>query len=77
MTSSNTSLVTAVLSMPKPVTSRLPAPRPVPNSKRPSLRWSSMATRSATRTGWLTCGLRLKMPEPTWIRSVTADRWAR
>ena len=75
MTSSHTSLVTSVLSMSKPVTSRLPAPRPVPNSKRPSLRWSSIATRSATRAGWFTRGFRLKIPEPRWMRSVAHDRY--
>ena len=74
MTSSHTALVESVLGMPKPVTSLLPAPRPVPNSKRPSLRWSSMATRSATRAGWFTSGLRLKMPEPRWMRLVRAAR---
>ena len=75
MTSSQTALVESVPGMPKPVTSLLPAPRPVPNSKRPSLRWSSMATRSATRTGWLIWGLRLKMPDPRWMRWVRAARW--
>jgi hypothetical protein len=48
----------------KVATSWLPAPRPVPNSKRRLLRWSSMATFSAVRTGWLTRGERLKMPDP-------------
>src|SRR5205823_6255956 len=76
MTSSHTSLVTSVLSMSKPVTSRLPAPRPVPNSKRPSLRWSSIATRSATRAGWFTRGFRLKIPEPRWMRSGADDHLA-
>ena len=33
-----------------------------------------MATRSALRTGWFTRGLRLKMPEPRWMRSVSAAR---
>jgi hypothetical protein len=74
MTSSHIALVASVPGMPKPVTSRLPAPRPVPNSNRPSLRWSSMATLSATRAGWFTGGERLKMPEPRWMRSVTAAR---
>ena len=31
-----------------------------------------MATRSATRAGWLTGGVMLKMPEPRWICSVSA-----
>ena len=35
-----------------------------------------MATRSALRTGWLTRGLRLKMPDPRWIRSVARARKA-
>ena len=52
----------------------LPAPLPVPNSKRPSERWSSIATRSATFAGWFTCGSGLKIPEPRWIRSVARAR---
>ena len=39
-------------------------PRPVPNSKRPSERWSSIATRSATRAGWFTGGVMLMIAEP-------------
>ena len=39
-----------------------------------SERWSSIATRSATRTGWFTGGVMLKIPDPRWIRSVTAAR---
>ena len=50
--------------MPKPFCSVVEEPRPVPNSKRPSERWSSMATRSAMRAGWFTGGVMLKMPEP-------------
>src|SRR5436190_18572581 len=53
-----------------------PAPRPVPNSKRPSLRWSSIATRSALRTGWFTRGDRLKMPELRWMYDVRAAQYA-
>jgi hypothetical protein len=49
-----------------------PAPRPVPNSKRPLVTWSSMATRSALRTGWFTGRERLMMAEPRWMRSVWA-----
>ena len=49
----------------------------MPNSKRPSLRWSIIATRSATRAGWFTGGVMLKMPVPTWIRSVLAATKAR
>ena len=37
--------------MPKPFCSTVDEPRPMPNSKRPSERWSSNATRSATRAG--------------------------
>ena len=33
-----------------------------------------MATRSATRTGWFTCGFTLKIPDPMWMFSVTAAR---
>lgn len=44
----------------------------MPSSKRPSLKMSSTAARSATRAGWLTGGVTLKMPEPTWMRSVAA-----
>src|SRR5688572_21839543 len=58
-TSSHGSLVVAVSRWNVP-TSQDPAPRPVPNSKRPSDTWSSIATRSASRTGWLTIGFRLK-----------------
>jgi hypothetical protein len=49
----------------------------MPNSKRPSLRWSIIATRSATRAGWFTGGVMLKMPVPTWMRSVLAATKAR
>ena len=44
----------------------------MPNSKRPSLRWSSIATRSAMRAGWFTGGVMLKMPVPMWMFSVFA-----
>ena len=54
--------------MPKPFCSVVDEPRPMPNSKRPSDRWSSIATRSATRAGWFTGGVMLKMPEPRWMR---------
>ena len=46
----------------------------MPNSMRPSLRWSIIATRSATRAGWFTGGVMLKIPEPRWMRSVTPAR---
>lgn len=71
-TSSQMARVASVELMSKPVTSRVPAPRPVPNSKRPSERWSSMATFSAMRAGCSLAGLKLKMPEPRWMRSVRA-----
>ncbi len=58
----------------KPRISWLPAPRPVPNSKRPSEMWSSMATRSATFTGWFTWGSGLKIAETMWMRSVAVAR---
>ena len=74
MTSSHSLLVDDGSWMLNVATSWQPAPRPVPNSKRPPMRWSSMATRSALRTGWLTRGLRLKMPEPRWMRSVDRAR---
>ena len=60
--------------MPKPLVSVVEEPRPTPNSNRPPDRWSRTATFSATRAGWLTGGVMLKMPEPTWMRSVAAAR---
>lgn len=79
MVSSQISFVPFMSSMPgrKPRISWLPAPRPVPNSKRPLERWSSMATFSATLTGWFTGASGLKMPEPRWIRSVACARYPR
>ena len=53
--------------MPKPPISVVDEPRPVPNSKRPLERWSSIATRSATRAGWFTGGVTLMIPLPTWM----------
>src|SRR2546422_5046645 len=70
--SSNMARVVSPSGMPKPLNSVEDEPRPVPNSKRPSLRWSSMATRSATRAGWLTGGVRFQIAEPTWMRLVRA-----
>ncbi len=74
--SSQSSFVWFMSVMPgmNPRISWLPAPRPVPNSKRPSERWSSIATFSATFTGWLTGASGLKMPEPRWMRSVACAR---
>src|SRR6266576_3974736 len=77
MTSSNISLVSSGSGIPKPCCSVVDEPRPIPNSNRPSERWSSMATRSATRAGGLTGGVMLKMPEPRWIRLVRAATKAR
>ncbi|MEZ5238789.1 MAG: hypothetical protein R2716_07510 [Microthrixaceae bacterium] len=34
--------------------------------------WSSIATRSALRTGWFTTGERFMIAEPMWMRSVCA-----
>ncbi len=70
--SSYMSLVISSDSMSKPKTSVDEEPRPVPNSKRPSKRWSIRATFSARRAGWLTFGLTLRMAAPTWIWSVCA-----
>ena len=75
--SSHISLVMSRDSMPKPKTSVVDDPRPVPNSNRPSDRWSSMATLSATRAGWLTGGVVLKIADPTWICWVRAATKAR
>ena len=47
-------------------------PRPVPSSKRPLLRLSSMAARSAVRTGWFTGAVMLKIADPRWMREVRA-----
>src|SRR6059036_3413523 len=70
--SSNMARVVSPSGMPKPLNSVEDEPRPVPNSKRPSERWSSMATRSATRAGWLTGGVRFQIAEPRWMRVVRA-----
>ena len=59
--------------MPNPPISVVEEPRPVPNSKRPLDTWSIMATRSATRAGWLTGGVMLMMPLPTCSCSVRAS----
>ena len=63
--------------MPKPRCSVVDEPRPIPNSKRPPDRWSSIATRSATRAGWFTGGVMLKIPVPRWMLSVRAATYAR
>ena len=58
-------------SRPMPVCSYA-AERPVPKSTRPLERWSSMATRSATRIGWWYG--RTTTPRPSLIRFVNALR---
>ena len=63
-------LVMSTLGMSKPSTSVLDEPRPVPNSKRFPVRWSSRATFSAMRWGLLTGGVMLKMAEPRCTCSV-------
>ena len=63
-------LVMSTLGMSKPSTSVLDEPRPVPNSNRLSVRWSSRATFSAMRCGLFTGGVMLKIAEPRWTRSV-------
>src|SRR5437667_216148 len=70
--SSNMARVVSPSGMPKPLNSVDDEPRPVPNSKRPSLRWSRMATRSATRAGCVTGGVRFQIAEPRWMRLVRA-----
>ncbi len=44
--------------------------RPVPSSIRPSVSWSSIATRSATRTGWWYG--RMHTPKPSRMRLTSA-----
>ena len=75
-TSSNMSVVSSGSWMPNPRCSVVDEPRPIPNSKRPSDRLSSIATRSATRAGWFTGGVMLKIPLPRWMLSVRAATYA-
>ena len=72
MVSSTISLVSSGSMIPNPFCSVLDEPRPMPNSKRPPLRWSIIATRSAMRAGWFTGGVTLMIPEPMWMFSVFA-----
>ncbi len=72
MTSSHSALVESLSRMLNAAISWLPAPRPVPHSKRTLVMWSSIAARSANRTGCSLRGERLMMPVPRWIRSVWA-----
>ncbi len=67
ITSFHMALVSEVRVLLKVATSWLPAPRPVPNSKRPSQKWSSMAARSAMRTGCSLVVGRLVMAVPRWM----------
>ena len=50
--------------IPKPPSSAAELDSPLPNSTRPSDTRSSVAIRSATRAGWLTCGMTLTIPWP-------------
>src|SRR3954463_10054016 len=72
MVSPHISFVSSMSAMSKPCTSVLDEPRPVPNSKRLFVRWSSSATFSAMRCGRFTGGVMLKIAEPRWTRSVCA-----
>ena len=63
--------------MPKPYISVDEDPRPVPSSKRPFERLSSIAPRSAVRTGWFTLAVMLKMADAMWMRLVRAATNAR
>ena len=54
------------------MSSWLPAPRPVPNSNLLLVTWSSIAARSAIRTGCSLVTGRLVMAEPICMRSVCA-----
>src|SRR5437016_13835937 len=65
-------LVSAADGMAKPAHSADDEPRPVPNSTRPSERWSMTAMRSATRAGWFTAAVMLTIAVPTWMRLVRA-----
>ena len=60
--------------MPKPRCSVVDDPRPDAELEAAPERWSSIATCSATRAGWFTGGVMLKMPEPMWMRSVAPAR---
>jgi hypothetical protein len=55
---------------PNVLTSVEPLPRPVPSSMRPPVTASMYAICSATRTGWLMAGQRLKMPVTNRMRFV-------
>src|SRR3954469_22761905 len=74
MVSRHMSLVSSMSAMPKPWTSVDDDPRPVPNSKRFPVRWSSSATFSATRTGLFTGGVLLAVAEVDGRRDVEEGR---
>src|SRR5262245_15122824 len=65
-------LVSAADGMSKPAHSADDEPRPVPNSTRPSDRWSMVAMRSATRAGWFTAAVMFVIAVPMWMRFVRA-----
>ncbi len=67
MTSSHWAFVTLGSMTLKVRSSWLPAPRPVPNSNRLFVTWSSMAARSAMRTGCSLLVGRLVMADPMWM----------
>ena len=61
----------------KPPSSAAEEDSPVPKSTRPSEIRSSVATRSATRAGWLTAGGIWTIPWPSrmrWVRAAAAAR---
>src|SRR2546427_12022140 len=72
MASSHSTFDASISGISKPSISVLDDPRPVPSSKRPLLRLSSMAARSAVRTGWFTGAVVLKIADPRWMREVRA-----
>ena len=63
------------MGMPKPAYSHLARPRPIPNSTRPSERWSRRAIFSATLRGSFHGSI--TAPVPSRIRFVRAAMWAR
>src|SRR5579871_3485989 len=72
MDSSHMSFDRSISGIPKPYISVLDDPRPVPSSNLPFERLSSIAARSAERTGWLTGAVMLKIADPRWTRDVRA-----
>ena len=76
MASSHASFLSA-RATPKPPISVSVAPSPVPNSTRPPEMMSRLATRSATRAGWLIAGGIWMIPWPRRICFVRAAAAAR